>query len=153
MFRRIYKRYRKIRQSACGLGPDAPDEVLHGLRIQCKKLRYLMDFFAELIPRDKAAAMEKPLRRLQGRLGDFNDGSVQQKFLLDYWDKKQRASGGQTGMALSLGGLISILHYRRQQHREKIQEALASFLSPATAELFKQTFRLPAIEPTELPIP
>ena len=153
VFRRIYKRYRKIRQSACGLGPDAPDEGLHGLRIQCKKLRDLMEFFAELIPRDKAAAMEKPLRRLQGRLGDFNDGSVQQKFLLDYWDKKQRASGGQTGMALSLGGLISILHYRRQQHREKIQEALASFLSPATAELFKQTFRLPAIEPTELPIP
>ena len=153
VFRRIYKRYRKIRKSAGGLGPDSPDEALHDLRIQCKKLRYLMEFFAELIPQDKTEAMEKPLRRLQNRLGEFNDGSVQQKFLLDYWEKKQRANGGEIGMALSLGGLVSVLHYRRTQHRDKIQEALVSFLSPATATLFKQTFHLPSNEPAEIAIP
>ena len=112
-----------------------------------------MEFFGELIPQEKAAAMEKPLRRLQGRLGEFNDGSVQQKFLLDYWEQKQRMSVENEGMALSLGGLISILHYRRVQHRDRIQEALATFLSAATAELFKQTFRLPAHEPAEIAIP
>ena len=153
VFQRIYKRYRRIRKIAGGLGPDAPDEVLHDLRIQCKKLRYLMEFFGELIPQEKAAAMEKPLRRLQGRLGEFNDGSVQQKFLLDYWEQTQRAAGEKDGMALSLGGLISILHYRRMQQRDRIHESLASFLSASTAELFKQTFRLPSDEPVEVAIP
>ena len=45
-------------------------------------------------------------------------------------------------MALSLGGLISVLNYRQLEHRKKIQEALTTFRSATTADLFKQTFRL-----------
>ena len=147
VFRRIYKRYRKIRKLAGGLGPDTPDEVLHELRIQCKKLRYLMEFFAELIPREAAAALEKPLRRLQNRLGALNDGLVQQKSLLAYWEQTQRADGGQTGMALSLGGLVSVLYYRRLEQRDRIRAAIAAFRNAATADLFKRTFRPPIDEP------
>ena len=150
VFGRIYKRYRKIRKLTNGLAPDAPDEVMHDLRIQCKKLRYLMEFFAELIPKETAAAMEKPLKQLQNRLGELNDASVQQKFLLDYWKQKPRG-GGQTDRALALGGLVSVLHYRQMQHRERIQEALAAFRSEATSDLFKQTFRL--IPTEEIPAP
>ena len=149
----IYKRFKKVRKIAGRIGPDTPDEGLHDLRIQCKKLRYLMEFFTELIPQDHSDAMEKPLRRLQSRLGEFNDSSVQETALLEYWKRKHSAIGGANGLALSLGGLVSILYYRRKQHRDKIQEAIATFRCTSTAELFKQTFQHRDQVPAKLALP
>ena len=142
VFERIYKHYRKIRNLSNELDPDASDEAMHALRIECKKLRYLMEFFTELIPKEAAGAMEKPLKQLQNRLGEFNDASVQQKFLLDYW--KQHPRGDEHfARALSIGGVVSVLNYRQSQQREKILEALTTFSNETTATLFKQTFTLP----------
>ena len=47
----IWKRYRKICEAAKGIGSDTTDADIHLLRIQCKKLRYLMEFFGQLFPR------------------------------------------------------------------------------------------------------
>lgn len=140
VFRCIIKRYRKIRKIAAGIGAETPDEVVHQLRIECKKLRYLMEFFSELIPRDEGAALQKLLRRLQGRLGEFNDASVQQKSLLDY--REQKKSGAD--IALGLGGLVSILYHRQQQSRNLILQSLEEFCGDATAATFKHTFKRPA---------
>ena len=41
----IWKRYRKVCKLARSITPDTPDEIVHDLRIDCKKLRYLMEFF------------------------------------------------------------------------------------------------------------
>jgi CHAD domain-containing protein len=140
VFRCIYKRYRKIRVIAAGIGAKTPDEVVHQLRIECKKLRYLMEFFSELIPKEEGALMQKMLKRLQGRLGDFNDASVQQKSLLNYWEHKK--SGPDTAMAV--GGLVSILYHRQQQTRDLIKLSLGEFCGGSTAAAFKSTFKLPA---------
>lgn len=141
VFKRIYKRFRKIQEVADTIEANTPDEVVHELRIEGKKLRYLMEFFAELIPANGMDAKEKQLRRLQGQLGEFNDSSVQQKSLLDYWAKKSAKPWDQTGIALSLGGLVSVLYQRQQEQRGKIQTALEEFCSGSTASLFKQTFK------------
>ena len=143
VFRRIYKRYRKIRAIAAGIGAETPDEAVHRIRIECKKLRYLMEFFTELIPKEEGAAMQRMLRRLQNRLGEFNDASVQQKSLLDYWEQKR--SG--TEIALGVGGLVSILYHRQQQTRGLIEQALEGFCGGSTAANFKHTFKLPASVP------
>lgn len=137
VFRQISKRYRKIRTIAAEIQTDTPDELLHQLRIECKKLRYLMEFFSELIPAEEGEALQKLLRRLQGRLGEFNDASVQQKSLLAYWDQKKNG----TDAALGLGGLISILYQRQQQTRSRIVQALEEFCGDSTATRFKQTFK------------
>ena len=47
---RIYKRYRRIVKSGKRCLTDSEDEMLHALRIECKKLRYLLEFFASLFP-------------------------------------------------------------------------------------------------------
>jgi CHAD domain-containing protein len=140
VFRCVYKRYRKIHEIAAGIGAETPDEVVHQLRIECKKLRYLMEFFSELIPEEEAALMLKMLKRLQGRLGDFNDASVQQKSLLNYWEHKK--SGPDVAMAV--GGLVSILYHRQQQTRDLVKQSLGEFCSGSTAAAFKNTFKLPA---------
>ncbi len=139
VFRCIYKRYRKIRVIATEIGVESSDDAVHQLRIQCKKLRYLMEFFAELIPREEVTALQKLLRRLQSRLGEFNDASVQQQSLLNYWEEKKSGSD----VALGLGGLVSILYHRQQQVRSLILQAVKEFCDDATAASFKKVFKQP----------
>jgi CHAD domain-containing protein len=140
IFQSIYKRYRKIRKIAAVFGAETPDDAVHQLRIECKKLRYLMEFFTELIPKGKGAAMLRMLRRLQNHLGEFNDASIQQKSLLSYWEQKK--SGAE--IALGLGGLVSILYHRQKQTRSLIEQALVGFCGGSTAAAFKHTFKLAA---------
>lgn len=143
VFRCIYKRYRKICRIAAGIGAETPDETVHEVRIECKKLRYLLEFFSELIAKDDGAAMQKLLRRLQGRLGEFNDASVQQKSLLTYWEQKKNGDD----VALGVGGLVSVLYNRQQQTRSLIEQSLEEFCSGSTAAIFKRNFKLPAPAP------
>jgi CHAD domain-containing protein len=143
VFRSIYKRYRKIRKIAAGIGAETPDETVHEVRIECKKLRYLLEFFSELIPRNDGAAMQKILRRLQDRLGEFNDASVQQRSLLTYW--KQKKNGHD--VALGVGGLVSVLYQRQQQTRSLIEQSLEEFCSGSTAAVFKRNFKPPPPAP------
>lgn len=141
VFQRIYKRYRKIRAIAATLEDDAPDEAVHQVRIEGKKLRYLIEFFEEIIPTTEVATAEKQLRRLQAQLGNFNDCSVQQKALLDYWEKKKNKPGDQLGIALSLGGLVSLLHRSQLKQRERIFSVMNEFCSDITAAVIKQNFK------------
>lgn len=139
VFAAIYRRYRKICKLAAGIDGATPDEGIHQLRIECKKLRYLMEFFNELIPKEAGAILQKQLRRLQGLLGEFNDASVQQKSLLEY--REQRKPGPE--VALGLGGLVSILYRHQQKARSLIGQSLGEFCSGSTAAVFKRTFKLP----------
>ena len=143
VFRCIYKRYRKIHRIAVGIGAETSDEMVHELRIECKKLRYLLEFFSELIAKDDGAAMQKLLRRLQGRLGDFNDASVQQKSLLTYLERKKNGYD----VALGVGGLVSVLYHRQQQTRSLIEQSLEEFCSDSTSAIFKRNFKFPAPAP------
>ncbi len=70
ILRRVLKRGRRI-------DDDSPPEALHELRKSCKKLRYMLEFFAPLQPPEDAEHLIKRLKRLQDNLGDFQDGSVQ----------------------------------------------------------------------------
>ena len=137
-FRRIWKRFRKIRRIARKIGPETPDEAIHRLRIECKKLRYLMEFFAELIPPEEGGRLVKLLKRLQGRLGEFNDASVQQTSLLAY-GKRTRAGGD---ILQALGGVVALLSRRQEQSRGLIHQALDEFCSDATAASFKELFKI-----------
>jgi CHAD domain-containing protein len=140
VFRRIYRRYRKIQEIAAGIGAETPDETVHQIRIECKKLRYLMEFFNELFPKEEVATLQRLLRRLQNRLGEFNDASVQQKSLMSYFEQKKSA----TEVALGLGGLVSILYHRQLQTRGLIDQALKEFCGGSTAADFKHIFKQPA---------
>lgn len=142
-FRCIHKHFRKIRKIAAEIGADTPDEVVHQLRIECKKLRYLTEFFSEIIPKEEGDDMKTLLRGLQNQLGKFNDASVQQTSLLAYCKKKN--AGGDA--ALGLGGLISILYHSQKQARGHIHQALEEFCDSSKADAFKRTFKLPPAVP------
>lgn len=143
IFKGILKRYRKIKAIAGTVTPETSDETLHQLRIECKKLRYLMEFFNELLPPDESQQLQRQLRRLQGALGDFNDSSVQQEFLLGWWHKHQAA----TDSSLAMGGLLTLLHQRRKESRLQIDKMLKEFTDSTTSATFKRLFKLHAVHP------
>jgi CHAD domain-containing protein len=138
----IWKRYRRVCRTAAAIGDDTGDEEVHELRIDCKKLRYLMEFFAPLFPARRLKGLLRPLKALQDNLGLFNDYSVQQatleRFLagLDPRHRKRNIK-----VAQSIGALITILNQRQRQERGKIVASFAHFNSAAVQKEFAGIFR------------
>ena len=79
--KRIYKKYRSVVKAGNLILKNTEDEMLHALRIECKKLRYLMEFFASLFSSKKINVLIGQLKKLQDNLGDFNDLCVQVEYL------------------------------------------------------------------------
>ncbi|MDK3018324.1 CHAD domain-containing protein [Pseudodonghicola flavimaris] len=137
----IWKRYRKLCRIAREIGPETPDHEIHMLRINGKKLRYLMEFFAPLFPGKQMAKLIKPLKRLQDTLGRFNDYSVQQSSLAQFVETHHAADRvADLAIAQSLGALIAVLHQRQLEERARVQSHFADFDSPATRETFRKLF-------------
>ena len=61
----IMNRYKKIIKNGSKITDSTPDAKLHNLRIECKKLRYLMEFFCSLFPATDAMFLIKQLKKLQ----------------------------------------------------------------------------------------
>ncbi|MBE1284007.1 MAG: CHAD domain-containing protein [Rhodobacteraceae bacterium] len=135
----IWKRYRKICKIASGIGPDTDDEQVHELRIHCKKLRYLLEFFGPVFPKKAFKTILKPLKRLQDNLGYFNDYSVQQDSLRAFLDDLEGPH--QIEIAQSVGALIAVLHGRQLEERSKVMDSFARFDSDETRALFRRLFR------------
>ncbi len=137
----IWKRYRKICKIAAGIDDQTEDEEVHELRIQCKKLRYLMEFFAPAFPKDDFKSLIKPLKKLQDNLGLFNDYSVQQESLKDFLEGLGAGDhAGNMQLAQSVGALIAVLHQRQLAERQKVVESFAAFNSPETQATFRDLF-------------
>lgn len=138
----IWKRYRKVCKIAATIDEDTPDEDVHELRINCKKLRYLMEFFAPLFPASEFKPILKPLKRLQDNLGLFNDYSVQQETLQTFMTTHRTGSRARDlSVAKSIGALIAILHQRQLQERARVMDNFAHFDSKAVRHSFRTLFR------------
>ncbi len=137
----IWKRYRKVCKIAAGIDDQTEDEEVHELRIHCKKLRYLIEFFAPLFPRKEVKAVIKPLKKLQDNLGLFNDYSVQQQslgaFLADHASKGRAKD---LAIASSIGALIAVLHQRQLDERARVVASFAAFDSADTQARFRTLF-------------
>ena len=110
-----------------------PDEAVHALRIECKKLRYLLEFFRHMYPDKQLMPMVKALKRLQDLLGRFNDRSVQQDALLS-WVRAAPKVPVQT--AVSVGALIGALADEQRALRQRVEETFAAFDEPERYEVF-----------------
>ncbi|KAF5414781.1 MAG: hypothetical protein C5S48_07850 [Candidatus Methanogaster sp.] len=136
----IRRRYKQIMKAGAKINNETPDEKLHSLRIQCKKLRYLMEFFASLFPSGEIALLTKQLKRFQDNLGEFNDLSMQQDTLKEYLDTIDPESDQSMLIAAAIGGLIMNLNTRQQQVRAEFSDQFRNFGQNKNRSLFKQLF-------------
>ncbi len=138
----ILRKYREIIRAGGAIGPRSPDEDLHRLRIQCKKLRYVLEFFASLYPDREMRRVIKELKRLQDNLGTFNDLSVQQEMLRDFLGALRPGSRKNQKMAAALGGLLTNLFHEHHRVRQDFSARFLEFAGPENRVLYKELFKV-----------
>lgn len=136
----ILKRYTKVCRIARTIKATTPDETVHELRIHCKKLRYLMEFFTPLFDRKKIKTLIKSLKILQDNLGRFNDFSVQQVSLTDFLHSFSSEDEKSIKVAESIGGLIAMLNHLQKKEKDQVMANFTLFDSEETRTLFHDLF-------------
>jgi CHAD domain-containing protein len=137
---RIYKRYRRVIKDGEYILDHPQDDLMHRLRIECKKLRYLIEFFASLFPRKKVALLIKQLKTLQDNLGEFNDLSVQQTYLLNIADELPSNDNLTRRALVATGFLIDSLAHQQQIVKAAFAKTFTGFASSTNQELYHHLF-------------
>lgn len=78
---RIWRSYLRLCTDGHAIDDQSPAEALHRLRKDCKKLRYLLEFFQHLYPRARLDSLVYSTKALLDALGSFQDLEVQARSL------------------------------------------------------------------------
>jgi len=143
--RKILSQYHKIQRHGARIDATTPDEQVHELRIEAKKLRYLLELFAELFSQDQMRQLIKALKRLQDNLGRFNDYSSQCLFL----ENLIRGAGTKTAERDAISGLIAVLYIKQKNERDQVVDMISAFSSAEIAEQFQKLFACAAAKDSE----
>ena len=124
--KKIVRQYKRLCASSRKISHKSADTELHNVRIQVKQLRYLLDMFQELLPSKAADFLIRRLKKLQDRLGRFNDVSVQRRFIDELLHHENLSDPERA----SLSGLSAILFQSYLKERSHLQQRLAGFCTP-----------------------
>ena len=134
---RIRQRYQRILKRGGKINQRSPDAKLHRLRIDCKKLRYLLEFFNSLFPGEKMSRLIKQLKKLQNHLGRFQDICVQEEALLAFAGAMPGGSDDSDRTTLlAIGCLVGMLHQQKQEVRSHFAETFEDFATAENGELW-----------------
>ncbi|MYC85681.1 MAG: CHAD domain-containing protein [Acidimicrobiia bacterium] len=124
----IGKRDQGVVRRGRAITSASSDESLHALRIRCKRLRYLLEFFrptyGELLKAETNRLME-----LQDVLGEFQDACVAGQLLRRYAEGLPTRSGNR-GQLIALDLLIADQDRRAATRRADFANAWERFDSP-----------------------
>jgi len=138
--KRIYKQYGSIVEASNRILENIDDEKLHALRIECKKLRYLMEFFSSLFSSKKMNTLIEQLKKLQNKLGDLNDLCIQQEYLLNISDELPTTNKKNKRVLVSIGCLIGALDREMRVVKKSLFKTFTDFGSPPNEQLFRELF-------------
>jgi CHAD domain-containing protein len=124
--------------------PDPPLERLHALRIACKRLRYALEFFREVLGPDTKALI-KQIVTVQDHLGDLQDAVVARRLLREYLQRgtwSPSVSAGAEGESfaeapLDAAGVEAYLA-AKQAELERLLETFPSAWQRITGTEFSQ---------------
>ncbi len=137
---RIWKIYRRVIKKGLAIDDDTPAEAVHELRIECKKLRYLMEFFRGLYDSGRLMELIKALKLLQDNLGDFNDYEVQQYSLREFAGDMCRQHAAPAGTVMAMGRLIEHLEKGQARERHAFGQRFAEFARKKNQSLARSLF-------------
>ena len=137
---RIYKIYKRVIKQGKAIEPDSPAELLHDLRKDCKKLRYLMEYFQSLYPKREITVLIKLIKVLLDNLGDFQDLQVQAEKIESFAEQMQE-QGAPASTLMAMGILVGDLLKRQQQAREDFAALFNNLNSEKNTQAFKRLFK------------
>jgi CHAD domain-containing protein len=138
---RIRRAFRRVRKRGGDLDADTPPEVVHRLRIDCKKLRYLLEFFRSLFAARRVAPLVRSLKGLQDHLGEFNDLDVQQRELRAMAAEMHERGVGSSDTVLAMGCLIGRLEQRQVDLMRRLVASVRSFVGKQNRAGFRELLR------------
>ena len=138
---RIWRVYRRIYKQGIKITHDSSADALHRMRIECKKLRYLLEFFHSLYKRSDINPLIKALKRLQDNLGDFNDYEVQQYTLKDIARQMQEGNPAPASTFLAIERLIEKLEQGQSSERKYFHKCFSRFSKRDNRKRFRRLFK------------
>jgi CHAD domain-containing protein len=124
----IYGRWATV-QAFGPLLEGAPVSVLHALRIECKRLRYTLEFFREVLS-PKAGEVVSAVVGLQDHLGDLNDADVANALLSDFLFAPRSDGDGERLIAPGVVAYLAAKQRELQNLIETFPQAWATFNRP-----------------------
>ncbi len=137
----IWKAYCGVRAKGLAIQPDTPAVALHRLRIACKKLRYLLEFFRSLYDAEQTERLIRTLKQLQDNLGDFNDYEIQQVKLGTFAEQMVESGTTPAKTLMAMGRLIERLEAGQAEERQRLAERFGQFSAKKNHARFKRLFK------------
>ena len=137
--KRISKLYARVLKDGTAIGPDSPAEYLHELRKDCKKLRYLMEFFQSLYPKPAIRELIKSLKVILDNLGEFQDLEVQAHSLEEFGGEMLK-EGAPASALMAMGVLVGRLFERQARARDEFTNLFSAFSSEENQKAFRKLF-------------
>ena len=129
--KRLRRRCRSVVQLGTDLLAEPDGQSLHALRIACKKLRYVLEFFVSLFPGKNTAILVEHLRTLQDHLGRWHDIVVQQEdlhhFAMTFAGPDQQAHN-------TLRAIYSLIHILEAE-KQTVGQMLPAMFTAFAAEV------------------
>ncbi len=135
--KKVRSQYAAIVRDGARIDDRTPDDAVHELRIECKKLRYLLELFMELFSPANMKQLITPLKLLQDNLGRFNDYAVQSDFLGSLAAHRPISSG----QLATIHGLQAVLYDRQRQERGLVVDNIGRFSAADIQTVFRETFK------------
>lgn len=139
--RGLGRQYRNLLREGSNALDHADDKYRHALRIECKKLRYLLEFFTTLFPPQEVAPLLKRLKRLQDNLGGLSDLGDQRDYLfsiaelLDFDEARARRA------LVATGFLVASIEREQRAIRAEFGDIFNDFSSPTNRKQFQKMIR------------
>ena len=137
--RRAWRLSRRIASTAETIDDHTAPERIHAVRVDAKKLRYLIDVTPAFYDSPALASVLGALKKLQRALGDFNDADVQQRRFLECGHRL--GAGTSPSVLMTLGGLAEQCRQRRERLRREAVEKLAAFRARDTRLACQHAFK------------
>jgi CHAD domain-containing protein len=138
--RRAWRLSQRIAGCAETVDEHTAPARLHDVRIDAKKLRYLVDVTPTFYDAADLERVLSALKKVQRVLGDFNDARVQEERLLDC-GRALGAAGGRAGALLALGRLVEQTRRRRERLLGQVVDGMARFRARDTRAACRRAFK------------
>ena len=138
---RVLARFGKIQRKTRKLTGPASAEALHRIRIDCKKLRYLLTFFQGLYPPEGVDPLMGELRILQDHLGRLNDLRVQCDTLAGLAQELVDSGAAAPPTMIAVGRLMGRLETERSRELQSSPQALNRFFGKEIRDRFQRLFQ------------
>jgi CHAD domain-containing protein len=134
--RRIRRAHRVMVERGRTISAATPAEIVHELRKDAKKLRYLIECFGGLYDKSARTTFVSRLKALQDTLGEHQDAEVHANALRDIADHRSQRWDNDT--LLAIGQLVERLEQRRLASRGDLADRFDAFDRKETVKALKE---------------